>query len=145
MGGWAVDALLGVQTREHHDLDVLMLGEDLPVLAEVFRDHGFGIQQVWQAENRWIEVDGSTWPTAFVARTPEGVELDVHVIELEAGVVVPLCDVSWPFDAGSLKGHGVIDGKPVACVSAQTQVAMHRGYELPEAHERDVALLRQLE
>ncbi|WP_345200760.1 nucleotidyltransferase domain-containing protein [Streptomyces lavendulae] len=144
MGGWGVDALLGAQTREHHDLDVLVLGEDLPLLDEVFRDHGFGVQRVWEAENRWVEVDGSTRPTAFVAGTAEGVELDVHVIEVEAGVVVPLCNVPWPFDAGSLEGRGVIDGRPVACVSAQTQVAMHRGYELPEAHERDVALLRQL-
>ncbi|MFJ6722429.1 nucleotidyltransferase domain-containing protein [Streptomyces sp. NPDC091259] len=75
----------------------------------------------------------------------EGVELDVHVIEVEAGVVVPSCDVPWPFDAGSLEGRGVIDGRHVACLSAQTEVAMHRGYELPETHERDEALLRQLD
>lgn len=54
---------------------------------------------MWEAENRWVEVDGSTRPTAFVAGTAEGVELDVHVIEVDAGVVVPLCDVPWPFDA----------------------------------------------
>src|SRR4051794_20537942 len=66
MGGWGVDALLEEQTREHHDLDVLVLGEDLPALGELFGEHGFGIQQVWEAENRWLELDGSNWPTAFV-------------------------------------------------------------------------------
>jgi lincosamide nucleotidyltransferase A/C/D/E len=144
MGGWGVDALVGQQTRDHHDLDVLLLGEDLPALGEVFRDHGFETRQVWEAENRWLDMDGTTWPTAFVAGTEADVELDVHVIELRAGVVVPLCNVPWPFDAGSLDGRGAISGRPVDCVSAQTQVAMHRGYELPKAHQRDVDLLRTL-
>jgi lincosamide nucleotidyltransferase A/C/D/E len=134
----------GLQTREHHDLDVLVLGEDLPALAEVFRDHGFDIQQVWEAENRWLDVDGITWPTAFAAATGAGAELDVHVIELRAGVVVPLCNVPWPFDAGALEGLGAISDRPVGCVSAQTQVAMHRGYELPESQQHDVDLLQQL-
>ena len=44
MGGWGVDALLGAQTREHHDLDVLVLGEDLPALAEVFDDEGLVVE-----------------------------------------------------------------------------------------------------
>jgi len=71
-------------------------------------------------------------------------ELDVHVIEMQAGVVVPLCDVPWPLvedsREDSLDGHGLIDGPPVGCVSAPTQVAMHRGMC---AQER-MALLRQL-
>ena len=144
MGGWGVDALVGMQTREHHDLDVLVLGQDLRALADLFRNEGFEIRHVWEAENRWLDVDGATWPTAFVAGNQEGVELDVHVIDLKAGVAVPLCDVPWPFDASSLEGRGVIFGRAVDCVSAQTQVAMHRGYELPEAHKHDVDLLRQL-
>ena len=121
-----------------------MLGEDLPALGELFGDHGFGIKQVWEAENRWLELDGGTWPTAFVAGTVEGVELDVHVIKFEGGVVVPLCNDAWPFDASSLQGRGVIRGRPVECVSARTQVAMHHGYELPQAHQRDVDLLRRI-
>jgi lincosamide nucleotidyltransferase A/C/D/E len=144
MGGWGVDALLGEQTREHHDLDVLVLAEDLPALGELFADDAFDIKQVWEAENRWLEMRGSTWPTAFVAATEEGLELDVHVITFEGGVVVPLCNVAWPFDADSLQGRGVIDGRPVGCVSTQTQLAMHRGYALPEAHKADLELLRRL-
>jgi lincosamide nucleotidyltransferase A/C/D/E len=144
MGGWGVDALVGVQTREHHDLDVLVLGEDLRALADLFEGQRFEVQHVWEAENRWLDVDGATWPTAFVAGNEERVELDVHVIELRAGVAVLLCDVPWPFDASSLEGRGVISGRPVDCVSAPTQLAMHRGYELPEAQQRDIALLRQL-
>jgi lincosamide nucleotidyltransferase A/C/D/E len=145
MGGWGVDALVGSQTREHHDLDVLVLGDDLTALAEVFDDEGFLIQHVWEEENRWLDVDGTRWPTAFVAANSQGVELDVHLIELRGSAVRPLCNVPWPLEADSLEGRGVISGRPVDCVSARTQLAMHRGYELPEAHQCDVDQLTRLE
>lgn len=144
MGGWGVDALLEEQTREHHDLDVLVLADDLPALAALFVDHGFEIQHVWPAENRPLDVAGETWPTAFVAATEAGVELDIHVIKLDAGIATPLCDVPWPFDEHSLDGNGVIAGRQVECVSARTQLAMHQGYELPESHQRDLELLGPL-
>ena len=144
LGGWGVDALVGTQTREHHDLDVLVLGEDLHTLAEVFDNEGLVIQHVWEAENRWLDVDGARWPTAFVAANKEGVELDVHLIELHGSDVVALCNVSWPLHSESLEGRGMISGRPVDCVSARTQVAMHRDYELPETHQPDVAQLLRL-
>ncbi len=144
MGGWGVDALLGSQTREHHDLDVLVLADHLPGLAEVFDRLGFEIEHVWEAENRWLDVPGTRWPTAFVAANEHGVELDVHLIELDGNEVVPLCNVPWPLDAASLEGRGVISGRQVECVSAQAQLAMHRGYELPEEHRRDVERLLRL-
>jgi hypothetical protein len=116
MGGWGVDALVGSQTREHHDLDVLALGDDLPALADVFDDEGFVIQHVWEAENRWLDVDGTRWPTAFVAANRQGVELDIHLMELHGNAVLPLCNVPWPLDAESLKGRGVIrEGGSTAC------------------------------
>jgi lincosamide nucleotidyltransferase A/C/D/E len=144
MGGWGVDALLGAQTREHHDLDVLVLGEDLSALAEVFDDEGLVVEHVWEAENRWLDVDGTRWPTAFVAANEQGAELDVHLIEVHGSDVVALCNVPWPLDGESLEGRGTISGRPVDCVSARTQVAMHRDYELPETHQRDLAHLLRL-
>ncbi|MFN8194707.1 MAG: hypothetical protein U0R80_10550 [Nocardioidaceae bacterium] len=144
MGGWGVDALVEEQTREHHDLDVLVLADDLPVLASLFADHGFEIRHMWPAENRPIDIAGTLWPTAFVAATEAGVELDVHVIRLVAGVAMPVCLVPWVFDEHSLEGTGVIAGRHVQCVSARTQVAMHQGYELPDSHRRDLELLAPL-
>jgi hypothetical protein len=61
-------------------------------------------------------MDGITWPTALVAGTEAGVELDVHVIELRAGVVVPLCNVPWPFDGGPWRDAGPSQvGRLTAC------------------------------
>jgi lincosamide nucleotidyltransferase A/C/D/E len=144
MGGWAVDALLGRQSRDHHDLDVLVLVDDLGNLRRLLAERGFVTTRIWN-ENRWLDGDSERWPTAFVAQNQGGVELDIHVIEMgEGGAALPLCDVPWPFDADSLEGRGTIAGTSVACVSAQTQLAMHDGYELPEAHQRDVELRRSL-
>ena len=36
-GGWALDLHLGRQTRPHHDIDVLVLREDLPAVRERLR------------------------------------------------------------------------------------------------------------
>jgi lincosamide nucleotidyltransferase A/C/D/E len=145
MGGWGVDALLGRQTRPHKDLDVLVLVDDLPDLDRVLGRHDFTRTLVWEEENRWLEIDGRRLPTAFVATDPAGRELDVHVVEITSrGHVVVLCDVPWRLDANALDGRGRIGGVEVACVSADAQIAMHDGYDLPDTHRRDVALLQEL-
>jgi hypothetical protein len=55
------------------------------------------------------------------------IELDVHVVDLREGVVVPLCNVPWRFETESLNGRGFISFRPIARVSARTQVAMGSG------------------
>lgn len=37
-GGWAVDLMVGRQRREHSDVDVLILANDLPAFARTFTD-----------------------------------------------------------------------------------------------------------
>ena len=40
-GGWAVDALLGQQTRVHEDLDVAVLHADVPKMRALLSERGF--------------------------------------------------------------------------------------------------------
>src|SRR2546425_10034217 len=40
-GGWAVDALVGYQTRNHDDLDMVVRGNDLPHLLGVLAKECF--------------------------------------------------------------------------------------------------------
>ena len=37
-GGWGVDALLGEQTRPHHDLDITILQKDVPKLRQLLQE-----------------------------------------------------------------------------------------------------------
>lgn len=145
MGGWGVDALLGVETRPHHDLDLLVAVEDLPEFVDLLADLGFSQKLIWQGENRWIEVRGGQLPTAFVQVDDAGREVDVHVVACpKDGAPVALCEVPWRFDQRSLKAVGRIANTEIQCVSAKAQLQMHSGYDLPLEHQRDVERLRRL-
>jgi lincosamide nucleotidyltransferase A/C/D/E len=134
VGGWGIDALLGRQTRPHHDLDVLTLLADLPAHEELLAAHGFARTLVWE-ENRWA----GDRPTAFVMEDAAGRQLDVHVL---ASRSEPAWATSDPCRPEDLAGRGTIAGTPVACATAAAQVAWHSGYELPPAHVQDLRLLR---
>jgi lincosamide nucleotidyltransferase A/C/D/E len=71
-----------------------------------------------------------------------GRELDVHVIDLAPdGAIIQLYDPPWAFPA-SITAEGSIVGVIVPCVSKETQLAMHAGYQLPEGQRRDLDLLQ---
>jgi hypothetical protein len=44
MGGWAVDAVLGYQTRPHKDLDIILRVSNLPKLRKVLEGECFEVQ-----------------------------------------------------------------------------------------------------
>ena len=142
MGGWGVDALLGRVTREHKDLDLLVLISDLPRYAEVVRGHGFERKHEW-SESQPIDVDALHLDSAFVDAHADGREIDVHVIDVDhEGAVVQFHTEPWPLPRGAVSGMGTIDGVTVRCVSRAAQIAMHSGYDLPEKHREDVDLLQ---
>ena len=141
MGGWGVDALVGSQTRPHHDLDLLVLVDDLPRLCRVMESEGFERRLIWDEENEWVSIGGADWPTAFVLGDANGREVDVHAVDITAeGRVIPRCLVPWVFADDALSGSGRIAATTVACLSASGQVAA-RGYDLPDHHRADLEAL----
>ena len=140
VGGWGIDALVGRQTRDHHDLDLLVRVDDLPALRAWLEEAGFRRAYEWE-ENRPVDVDGHVWDTAFVEQHDDGRELDVHALRVEDEVVLLATADPWEFPSEDFEGTGTIAGRSVACVSAEAQRAMHRGYELPETHRADLRLL----
>jgi lincosamide nucleotidyltransferase A/C/D/E len=143
VGGWGVDALLGRETRRHKDLDILALVEDLPLLRRTFAEPGFSQSLVWE-EKRWINSDGERSPTAFVVADAAGRAIDIHLFELRAhGHVIQHYDNPWPLP-DSFAERGTIGGVPVPCVTRETQIRMHTGYELPREQQLDLELLRRL-
>ena len=126
-GGWAVDALLGEQTRPHGDLDIAMPHKDVPTLRALMASRGY-------AE---IARDDS-WACNFVLADGAGRELDVHTYTFdEQGN----CIFGLPYPVDSLTGTGTIDGHPVDCISPEWLVRFHMGYELDENDYRDVSAL----
>ncbi len=140
IGGWGVDALLGAESRTHHDLDVLVDVDDAAALLDVLASAGMTVRSVW-SENRWI--DGTELPSAFVADGPLG-ELDVHLVAFDGDRPIPLSESAVTFPPGALDATGAIAGSPVRCATAEAQLLMHAGYELPPHHRVDVERLESL-
>lgn len=143
MGGWGIDALLGRETRSHHDLDLLVHREDLLSYDAAVRAAGFARAFEWE-ENRRISAGRNQHDSAYVDAHPDGRQVDVHVVDVDAAGVVTLHhDEPWPMPAGALSGRGRIAGAEVRCVTVAAQLAMHGGYDLPERHRADLALLHR--
>jgi lincosamide nucleotidyltransferase A/C/D/E len=133
-GGWGVDALLGEQTREHADLDIILGSTDIAKLEELLLTLGFRRRS-----------GGST--ANFVLVDEDGRELDVHAVEFDRRgyAVFALPDGRrWPFPPAAFAGVGLVAGYEVRCLSAQAQVQCHgQGYEPTENDLRDMERLQE--
>jgi lincosamide nucleotidyltransferase A/C/D/E len=126
-GGWAVDALLGEQTREHKDLDIALPHKQVSILREALSNRGYREQP-----------SNDSWECNFVLGDGQGREIDVHSYTLDddgnhvSGVA---------YSRKHFAGTGLIDGQPVRCISPEWLVQFHSGYELDENDYRDVKAL----
>ena len=127
-GGWGVDALLGRQTREHDDLDLVLDRADLREAQALLAAHGFSVER-------------DLLPTALALRHPDGRGVDLHPVEpTEDGGGHQLLEDGSRWRYGP-PVQGLIGEREVRCVSVETQVRAHLGYE-PDADDRaDMAAL----
>lgn len=129
-GGWGVDALLGEQTREHDDLDIVARLEDIGAMLDALGRWGFAVAE----DHR---------PVRCVLRDRGGRQIDVHTVtfDAEGGGVQPQPSggtFRYPPEGFA---RGSIGGSEVACVSAEVQLLCHMGYKPDEKDQHDVALL----
>lgn len=123
-GGWAVDAVLGQQTRDHSDLDIAIPERDAPRLRELMSTLGYRELPRYDA-----------WECNFVLTDALRRQFDVHSYTLDEarnnihGV---------PYSQEQLTGKGVINGCMVCCVPPEWLVKLHTGYEPDENDYRDV-------
>lgn len=126
-GGWAIDALVGRQTRPHSDLDIAIRSSDLDKLRSFLRSRGY---------REFVSDESNSWN--FVLGDDDGHRVDVHAFVLdEWGHVVE--GIEYP--DGSLTGIGTINGVSVRCIAAEHLLAFHTRYEPREKDRQDVAAL----
>ncbi|BDZ47681.1 nucleotidyltransferase domain-containing protein [Naasia aerilata] len=132
-GGWAVDALVGRQTRDHGDLDLAVDAAQLPdVLAALA---GAGLL---------LEVD--ELPARAVVAAGDGRRVDLHPVAFAAdgsGVQRGHGGTEFSYAADGF-AEGVIEGVRVPCLSAAQQLRFREGYEPRPVDHHDVPLLRAL-
>lgn len=126
-GGWAVDALLGKETRVHGDLDIAIQYKDVPMFRSFLESHGWS-EVERDEEKKWN----------FVLGDGKGREIDVHAFTFgEDGHIVE----SDEYPEGSLSGTGTIGGIEVRCVAPEHLIAFHLRHEPREKDYQDVVLL----
>jgi len=122
-GGWGVDALLRAQTREHGDLDLVVLA---PQLGEVRRVLGAaGYHRVVRDE----------MPTALTLADVHDREVDLHLVAPSGrggGDQILADGTAFHYPPPS---YGVIGGRRVYCVDPSTQVRARLGHP-PSAQDR---------
>ena len=130
-GGWAVDALLGRQTRHHHDLDLAIDADQLDELLNLLATLAFVPREDWL-------------PVRIELEDPVGRRVDLHPLRFaEDGSAVQASlgstDFYYPSDAYTT---GCIAGTTVDCLTAQQQLAFRQGYAWRDRDYHDVAVLR---
>lgn len=132
-GGWGVDALLGEQTREHDDLDLVVEFVEVPRLIEALVREGY-------------EVVAGAPPKSFVLVDAAGRQVDVHPVTFddEGGGVYRMDDGrSWIYPAAGFAGRGQVGERVVRCLTPEVQVLVHAGYELTAKDYRELRLLHE--
>lgn len=131
-GGWGVDALLGEQSRDHRDLDVLVHHGAVPNVVENVMNEGFSVTTDWLPVRIELSDIGNDR------------HLDLHPIfdDGRGGFWQHGLDgarFEYPVD---LIVRGVVGGRAVRCLSATKQLALHDGYELRsiDHHDREILL-----
>jgi lincosamide nucleotidyltransferase A/C/D/E len=133
-GGWGIDALIGEQTRDHRDLDVMHRQDQEAAVVAALAEAGF----VQSLDCR---------PIRFVVTAPDGREIDLHplVFAEDGSAVQASPEPERPFTyPSSCFVTGVINGTPVPCLSAEQQVYFHQGYQPSQRDRHDMAQLRRV-
>jgi lincosamide nucleotidyltransferase A/C/D/E len=130
-GGWGVDALIGHQTRDHDDLDLVIPLPESDLARRTLIALGFEL----------VENESTL---CFVARDAGGRRVDVHTVTFddEGGALQRQEDGTfWRYPPEGLAGLGRVDCSEVTCLSAEVQILCHLNYEPDETDRRDMELL----
>lgn len=133
-GGWAVDALVGHQTRMHGDMDVAVDVRDLPSLLALLDERSFVMRTDWSPSR--LELTG-----------PDGQVIDIHpvtFVEDGSGRQAGHGGDSFYYAADGFV-LGSINGATIPCLSASQQLRFRQGYEFRPADIHDVALLEKFQ
>jgi len=131
-GGWAVDALLGRETRQHEDLDVaidrVLVDRALVTLREL------GLEVATDQLPARIELRGA------------GMAVDLHPVTFGpdgVGRQPGLAGEAYVYPGGSTDAVGVISGGTVRCLTPELLGRFHEGYEPRDGDRSDMAALAE--
>ena len=132
-GGWAVDAIIGEETRPHDDLDLVGELGAVETVSEALAPFGYRLE----TDERPIRV-------VLAGTGGRGVDFHTVVFDEGGGGVQPQPNGgTFRYPPEGFSGMGTIAGRALPCLSAKVQIACHVGYEPDEKDRHDVALLAE--
>jgi lincosamide nucleotidyltransferase A/C/D/E len=132
-GGWGIDALLGCQTRPHHDADLLVREEQFDAARATLLDAGFSVVL-------------DEFPDRVVLESPALGRVDLNnLVYMDSGDAYQRGQCGW-FETFPRWGFaaGRIAGRKVRCLTPEVQLAKHEGYLLRSFEAQDLQLLHRL-
>ncbi|AWB86962.1 amino acid transporter [Mycetocola zhujimingii] len=129
-GGWAVDAAVGRQTREHGDLDLAVDARHLPTLLALLTGDGFATTVDWL-------------PSRLELTAADGRRVDLHPVEFApdgSGIQRGLADTSFVYTADGFT-TGIVEGFTVPCLSVEQQLRFRDGYPPRQVDVHDIRIL----
>ena len=132
-GGWAVDAIIGKETREHDDLDLVGELDAVEKVLEALVPLGYRLE----TDERPIRV-------VFAGTNGRSVDFHTVVFDEGGGGVQPQpAGGTFRYPPEGFSGTGTVASRNLPCLSAEVQMACHVGYEPDEKDRHDVALLAE--
>ncbi len=133
-GGWGIDALVGHQTREHRDLDVLIPDPFVAPLVDALVDASFSITTTWLP----VRIE--------LSDTVTGRHIDIHPAFDDGS------DGWWQHGVDGQRFEspretltlGTIGPRTVGCFTAAKQIELHQGYPHRPEDVHDLGVLRRL-
>lgn len=130
MADGGVDALLGRQTREHDDLDLVVSIDCVATIQDILGSRGFTLEE-------------DQLPVRFVLAHVRLGHIDFHTVTFDAeggGLQPQPSGKTFRYPPYGFVSGRIADRR-VRCISAEVQVLCHLGYEPKEKDIRDVAAL----
>ena len=132
-GGWAVDGLIGKETRRHEDLDVVVALNQTEAIKRALGEKGFTVTE-------------DELPTRFVMKDATGREIDFHTVTFDSeggGVQVLQNGNTYRYSPEGFRETGVINGQKMKCLTADVQAECHYGYHPNDKDRHDMRLLHE--
>jgi lincosamide nucleotidyltransferase A/C/D/E len=132
-GGWGVDALLRRVTRVHNDLDLVLALDDLARAVDALVCDGFRVEE--EELGRVVLTDAAQGRVDLLPVT-----FDAHGNGMQVQPPTPPAATPIVYPRAGFVAGWILD-RPVACISAEVQVAVRLGFDRSEKHRRDVLAL----
>ncbi len=140
-GGWGIDALLGHESRPHHDIDIAVAVHDNTDMKSLRKNSTTALERIGFHHIRDLEFPHLAMPLRWMFEGSDGVHVDLLPVKVGG---LPL----WPPATEGGTGQdelrcaeGMVSGRRFPCLSAEAQLGLHDGYPLRPVDLQDVGLL----